>query len=279
MKMKNEKSRFYEFQQKAEGSLELYIYDDVRGDYFDWAEWETVESETSANYFRDKLAEYQNVSRIDIYINSLGGSCYEGNAIYAQLKRHSARKVVHIDGYACSIASVIAMAGDEIRMSPNAVMMVHNAWATVSGNAEQLRKFAEQLDTVSAASRQAYLSKCSGKLEEEQLISMMNEEKYLTAAECISYGLADCLEEEGYSSGIFQKAAAARSAMMSAGMPSMPMLKKMVESIIKEQQEVGNSDNGGGEADTEKEKAEQVESMQKKKTEEFYSSLERIFLN
>lgn len=282
--MKNRKSNFFEFQQKADNSLELYIYDDVQGDYFDWAEWETKESETSANYFRDKLAEYPNVDRIDIYINSLGGSCYEGNAIYAQLKRHSAKKVVHIDGYACSIASVIAMAGDEVRMSPNAVMMIHNAWATVSGNAEQLRKFAEQLDTVSAASRQAYLSKSGGKLEEKKLIGMMNAEKYLTAAECIEYGLADSYEQDGYSNAFFQKAVAIRSAMMtSAGTPNMPKLRIMIERIIREQQAMGieiGEDHDvnkliGGEAS---EKTEQPDA-EKKKTEEFYSSLEKIFLN
>lgn len=279
--MKKRQNNFFEFKQKADNGLELYIYDDVQGDYFDWAEWETVESETSANYFRDKLAEYPNVSQIDIYINSLGGSCYEGNAIYAQLKRHTAKKVVHIDGYACSIASVIAMAGDEVRMSPNAVMMIHNAWVTASGNAEELRRIAEQLDTVSAASRQAYLAKSGGKLEEKQLIAMMNEEKYLTAAECIELGLADSYETDGRAGGILQKAAAARAAMMSAaGMPNKAMLRKMIENIMGEmQQQAAPAPDNVPEKDTPAEQVEEQADEKKQKTDDFYAAVGKIFLN
>lgn len=280
--MKKRQNNFFEFKQKADNGLELYIYDDVQGDYFDWAEWETVESETSANYFRDKLAEYPNVSQIDIYINSLGGSCYEGNAIYAQLKRHTAKKVVHIDGYACSIASVIAMAGDEVRMSPNAVMMIHNAWVTASGNAEELRRIAEQLDTVSAASRQAYLAKSGGKMEEKQLIAMMNEEKYLTAAECIELGLADSYETDGRAGGIFQKAAAARAAMMSAaGMPNKAMLRNMIENIMEEmqQQKTAPTPDNVPEKDTPAEQVEEQADETKQKTDDFYAAVGKIFLN
>ena len=280
--MKKMQNNFFEFKQKADNGLELYIYDDVQGDYFDRAEWETVESETSANYFRDKLAEYPNVSQIDIYINSLGGSCYEGNAIYAQLKRHTAKKVVHIDGYACSIASVIAMAGDEVRMSPNAVMMIHNAWVTASGNAEELRRIAEQLDTVSAASRQAYLTKSGGKLEEKKLITMMNEEKYLTAAECIELGLADSYETDGRASGILQKAAAARAAMMSAaGMPNKAMLRNMIENIMEEmqQQETAPTPDNVPEEGTPAEQVTEQADETKQKTDDFYAAVGKIFLN
>ena len=122
------------------GTLELYIYGDVEGDGRNWWTDEVIRSETSANTFREDLAAHPDVSQINIYINSYGGSVFEGTAIYNQLKRHPARKTVYVDGFACSIASVIAMAGDEVVMPRNALMMVHNMWMGVCGNAAELRK-------------------------------------------------------------------------------------------------------------------------------------------
>lgn len=187
--------RMWELKQSAAGVLNLYIYGDVRGDDYDW--WgDVIESETSANHFRQELEKHSNVSEIHIFINSNGGSVFEGTAIYNQLKRHSARKVVHIDGFACSIASVIAMAGDEIIMPCNALMMIHNMWMGVYGNAAELRKAADDLDTINAAGRKAYLAKAGEKLPEETLVEMMDAETWLTAEQCIAYGLADRLADE-----------------------------------------------------------------------------------
>lgn len=187
--------RIWELKQSAGGVLNLYIYGDVEGDYYNW--WgDVIESETSANHFRQELEKYPNVSEIHIYINSYGGSVFEGTAIYNQLKRHSAKKVVHIDGFACSIASVIAMAGDEIIMPGNALMMIHNMWMGVYGNAAELRKAANDLDTINAAGRKAYMAKAGDKLPEEKLVEMMDAETWLTAEQCIAYGLADRLAEE-----------------------------------------------------------------------------------
>ena len=171
------KDRLWELKQAADGGgLELYIYGDVKAEAFDWERWRYVPSETSAQHFREELAKYPNAERIDIYINSYGGSVFEGTAIYNQLKRHHARKVVHVDGFACSIASVIAMAGDEVIMPRNTLMMIHNMWLGVCGNAAELRKAADDLDVINAAGRQAYLQKAGDKLSEDQLVEMMDAE-------------------------------------------------------------------------------------------------------
>ncbi|MBP0973714.1 MAG: Clp protease ClpP, partial [Oscillospiraceae bacterium] len=124
----------WEIRQEAESAdaLELYIYDTVESD--GW--W--YDSDTSAKHFRDELAKHPNAKEITVYINSLGGSVMEGIAIYNQLKRHPAHKTVRIDGFACSIASVIAMAGDTIIMPKNTVMMIHNAWTIAIGNSKEL---------------------------------------------------------------------------------------------------------------------------------------------
>lgn len=188
--MKNK--RMWEIKQSATpGALELYIYGDVQPDSYDWWNDEVIESETSANHFRSELAKYPDVSQINIYINSYGGSVFEGTAIYNQLKRHPAQKIVYVDGFACSIAAVIAMAGDKVIMPKNTMMMIHNAWNVAIGNATQLRKAADDLDVIMDANRQAFLQKTGDKLTEENLIQMMAAETWLTAAQCIEYGLAD----------------------------------------------------------------------------------------
>ena len=185
-------NKMWEIKQSASlDTVDLYIYKEVEGDGYDWWTDEIVESETSANHFKNELAKYPNAAQINIYINSNGGSVYEGTAIYNQLKRHPAHKTVYIDGFACSIASVIAMAGDEIVMPRNALMMIHNMMMGVWGNSKEIRKAADDLDVINAAGRQAYLVKAGEKLSEKKLSEMMDAETWLTAEQCIEYGLAD----------------------------------------------------------------------------------------
>jgi ATP-dependent protease ClpP protease subunit len=193
-----ERKNMWEIKQAVDNqALDLYIYGDVVGDSYDWWTDEIIRSETSANTFRETLAQYENVSEIRIYINSYGGSVFEGTAIYNQLKRHSAKKTVYIDGFACSIASVIAMAGDEIVMPRNALMMIHNAWMCAYGNAAELRKAADDLEVINNAGKQAYLQKAGEKIDSEELLSkMMDDETWLTAEDCINYGLADRFADE-----------------------------------------------------------------------------------
>lgn len=191
------KAKLWELKQAASGGgLELYIYGDVESMTLDRENWRYVQSENSAQHFREELAKYPNAERIDIYINSYGGDVFEGTAIYNQLKRHQARKVVHVDGFACSIASVIAMAGDEVIMPRNTLMMIHNMWVCACGNAAELRKAADDLDVINTAGRQAYLQKAGDKLPEEELARMMDAETWLTAERCVELGLADRLADE-----------------------------------------------------------------------------------
>jgi ATP-dependent protease ClpP protease subunit len=187
----------FEILQSAEpNTLDMYIYGDIEGDRYDWWRDEEIESKTSANYVRDELSKYAGIAQLNIYINSYGGSVYEGTAIYNQLKRYPAHKTVYIDGFACSIASVIAMAGDEVIMPRNTLMMIHNMWMYCEGNASELRKAADDLDVINAAGRQAYLEKAGEKITEDELIRMMDEETWLTAEDCIRYGFADRYAEE-----------------------------------------------------------------------------------
>ncbi len=195
--MKDKRKKMWQIKQSATpNTLDMYIYGDVEGDGYDWWEGEVIESETSARHFRDELAKYDDITQINIYINSYGGSVFEGTAIYSQLKRHQAYKTVYIDGFACSIASVIAMAGDKVIMPSNTMMMIHNAMMGVFGNSEELRKAADNLDTIMEGNRQAYILKSNGKISEEDLIELLKTDTWLTARQCVEYGFADELLEK-----------------------------------------------------------------------------------
>ncbi|MBD5145647.1 MAG: Clp protease ClpP [Ruminococcus sp.] len=187
------KNKFFDLKMNANTpkTLDLYIYTDVESDYWDWWTGEQVESQTSAEHIRKELEAAGDVTQINIYINSLGGSVMEGMSIYNQLRRHKAHKTVYIDGFACSVASVIAMAGDEVVMPSNTMMMIHAPLLCVRGHSADLRKAADELDKISLSTMQAYLQKAGGKLTAEKLAEMYEQETYWSAAECISLGLAD----------------------------------------------------------------------------------------
>ena len=152
---------------------------------------EYEDSDTSAAGFRDALKSFGDVKNINLHINSPGGSVFEGIAIYNMLKQNSAHINVYVDGLAASIASVIAMSGDAIFMPSNSMMMIHNPWTMAIGNANQLRKQADNLDQITKSSVQTYLAKAGDKLDEQTLKQLMDDETWLTAQEAVDYGLAD----------------------------------------------------------------------------------------
>lgn len=169
--------------QSTQNTAEIYLYGDVESD--GW--W--TESETSAKKFKDILENLKDITTINLHINSLGGDVIEGIAIFNLLKQHPAKVNVYIDGFACSIASVIAMAGDTVYMPRNTMMMIHNCWSYVSGNAKEMRKTADDLDKIMETSIESYLSKIN--IEREELIELLDAETWLTAEECYEKGFAD----------------------------------------------------------------------------------------
>lgn len=182
----------YRFEQLAgQDVYKLYVYDDVTayGD-FNWETWQYDDSETSAKYFRDQLEAIPESATIELHVNSNGGSVKEGVAIYNLLKQHKAEKVCYIDGFAYSIASVICMACDKIIMGPGTSMLIHNMAMSVYGDAQTLRKCADDLDVLMESNRGIYMERAKN-LTEEQLIEMMDAETFLTPEQCLEYGFCD----------------------------------------------------------------------------------------
>lgn len=162
---------------------EIIIYGDIVSYQWD-------DTDVSATSFKDELDTLGDVNQLDVYINSGGGSVFEGIAIYNMLKRHKAKVNIYVDALAASIASVIAMSGDTIFMPKNSMMMIHNAWTYSVGNADELRKAADDLDRINESSNQAYRER-NLTISEDELQSLLDAETWLSADECLQYGLCD----------------------------------------------------------------------------------------
>ena len=172
-------------QSTSEDTLDMYIYGYIEGD--GW--W--YESETSANKFKEELAKYPDVKFINLYVNSNGGDVMEAMAIRNQLKRHPAFVTGYVDGFACSAGSFVLTGCDKVIMYSNTMQMLHNMYTWAVGNYKELRKASEDLEQISIGNRQAYLEKANGKMTEEQIIEILDNETWLTAKQCLELGLAD----------------------------------------------------------------------------------------
>ena len=166
---------------KEKNNLNISFYGTI-GSY-NWFENDYL---TADAVFND-LQTFGDVENINVYINSPGGSVTDGCAIFTALKRHNATKTVYIDGQCSSIASVIAMAGDKIIMSPTATMMIHNPITALMGEAEDLRKMAGVLDIMKETIINAYMTRTN--LSREEISDLMNKTSYFTSKQALEIGL------------------------------------------------------------------------------------------
>jgi ATP-dependent Clp protease, protease subunit len=169
-------------------SVELRIEGDIVDDDEVWIyEW-FGEAATAPNAFKEELKQFKGKD-ITVWIDSYGGSVFAAASIYNALKEHDGKITVKVDGKAMSAASVIAMAGDEVLMSPVAVMMIHNPLTGVYGNMHDLRKVADILDQIKESLINAYVNK-TGKSREE-ISNMMDDETWMSANVAVKEGFAD----------------------------------------------------------------------------------------
>ena len=172
---------------KARGTTgEIWLYDQI-GESF-WGDG------ISAKAFQKELTGLGKVNTINLRINSPGGDVFDGLAIYNQLKSHPARIVVDVDGLAASIASIIAMSGDEIRMAGNSMMMIHNPHGMAIGDSTEMNRVAALLNQVKGNLADTYAAR-TGKLRAE-IETWMNDETWLTADAAVQHGFADMVTQE-----------------------------------------------------------------------------------
>lgn len=177
--MKNKKNNGFTL--KAEGDdVTLDIFESIGEDFFGGG--------VSSKSVSKALEPHKNAKSITVNINSPGGHAFDGITIYNLLAKHKAPVTVNIDGLAASAASIIAMAGDEINMAENAMMMIHNASAIVWGGADDMRAKADMMDKLDGQLAKTYAARTGGDLD--TITEQMDEETWFTADEAVADGFA-----------------------------------------------------------------------------------------
>jgi ATP-dependent protease ClpP protease subunit len=166
---------WYRITNNRADSAEVYLYDEIG-----------LFGVTASDFVTDlhKLS-----GDLDLHINSPGGEVFDAIAIYNALKSHKGNVTVTVDGIAASSASFIAMAGDTVRMSRNAQMMIHAAHAICVGNAEDMVKCAALLEKCSDNIADIYSQRAGGSVKDWR--ERMQGETWFSAEEAVSAGLAD----------------------------------------------------------------------------------------
>ena len=217
-------NKYYALQTNGK-EADVYIFGDITS-------WEWFENDVSSYTLSKELQELSpDIETINVHINSYGGEVAEGLAIYNLLKNHKAKVRTIVDGFACSIASVIFMAGDERIMSNASLLMIHNAWMYTYGNAAQLRKDADDLDKITQASINAYMSRVN--ITEDKLKELLDAETWLLPDEALEMGFATSVVSETQSN---KAAASARKALFNLLRGNRPINLefKMDETMLKE---------------------------------------------
>lgn len=180
----------WNIQQKAAGEeATIYLYDAIVSTQAD-AEWfGGVSAEAFVPAVRAIKAPV-----IHVRINSPGGDVFAGRAMERALRDTSAQVIVHVDGVAASAASVVAMAGDEVRMAAGSMMMVHRAWTMGWGNANDLIETAALLEKIDAQLARTYAQRTGS--TDEAMLSLMDAETWMTPEEAVAARFATSVIED-----------------------------------------------------------------------------------
>lgn len=175
-----------EIKNQTDESADLCFFGDINSESL--GEWQKYYPEDKApSDVKTFLDQLENVSKINVHINSGGGSVFGGIAIYNMLKRFDAEITVYVEGLAASIASVIAMAGDKIIIPANAQMMIHKPSSAAWGNADEMRKEADVLDGCQKVILNTYMQHVKEGVTEETINDLINAETWKTGTEWQEY--------------------------------------------------------------------------------------------
>jgi len=166
---------------KGEDETALHIEGEISEEQW-WGD------ETTPKDFRDQLARRAGKD-VTVYINSYGGEVFAAAAIYDMLKEHDGNVTVKITGKAMSAASVIAMAGHKVLMSPAATLMIHRPWIIALGDEDEMGKARDVLITIKDTIVNAYQLKTG--LPRDEIIKMVDDETYMDARAALAKGFID----------------------------------------------------------------------------------------
>lgn len=199
--------------------------------------------EATPQQLRDELKERS--GDLTVSLNSGGGDVFAGVSMYNALKNYDGTVTVRVDGLAASIASIIAMAGDKIIMSPGSMMMIHKPWTFAVGDAKELDKVKEVLDQIEKSMLPIYTAR-TGKSEEE-ISALLDAETWMNAEEAVEMGFADELieakEKVSYSDAIKNLVNGNLAFNMSATKDSINALVDKIKAEAEEATEVEDVTN------------------------------------
>lgn len=165
------------FFDSAKDEATVYVYDAIGG-------WFGIDPKVWVPEFSGILA-----STIHIRINSPGGAIFDAEAMRTAVKQHKAKVIAHVDGYAASAATCVAIAADEVEISEGAWWMIHDAWGALSGEAKDMRAYADMLEKANESLVTSYCKK-TGK-SEKQIRDWMASETWFTAPEALAHRFVD----------------------------------------------------------------------------------------
>lgn len=164
----------------TDAAADVYIFGDIGG----W--WDGIQPDDIAR----EIAALD-VETLNVHVNSPGGIVFDGIAIYNALAGHSARVVMHVEGIAASIASVIVMAGDEILIGESANMMIHKPWSIMIGDADEMRSEADILDGLEQGIVDIYTARTEN--DEDQVKAWLKAETWFRGQQAVDQGFADAI--------------------------------------------------------------------------------------
>lgn len=185
------KEKYLAFNKIDDQTTEMYIYGDIRKKNI-IERWLNIPSEATDAFTLKDAINTVDTPNLVVRINSYGGDVAEGLAIYSLLSSFKGHLTTIVDGFACSAASVIFMAG-QIRIVPEqGLLMIHNAWSYAEGDSNTMKKMAEDLEKITQPSVNIYTSKT--KLSEEEIKEKMDRETWITSKEAFDWGFATSIE-------------------------------------------------------------------------------------
>lgn len=167
---------------KTTDTAEIVIYSQIGESWFE-------DGITAVSFSKELKDLSSSIKNITLRLNSPGGDVFDGITIHNRLKQHSAKVTVYIDGLAASIASIIALAGDEVIMSEGAMMMIHKPTTGVWGNSEEMESVIQRLDDVEEQLIGIYKRKT--KLDRTEIKTMLSNETWMGAEEALELGFID----------------------------------------------------------------------------------------
>jgi len=180
-----EKKSWYEMTvNKKDEAAEISIFNEIGGIFG-----------ISVDQFKKDFDAIKNNKKIKLLLNSPGGSVFDGMAIYNILAAYKSKINVEVMGIAASIASVIALSGEELTMGEGSYLMIHDPMGLCVGTAEDMRKVAEVLEKIAGQIANIYTN--NSNLDKDEVLQKMKDETWFTADEAVEAGFADNIVNHG----------------------------------------------------------------------------------